>query len=182
MIKKIVVFSIILTVLLIYIVNSIYKKTLGKVSTKKDVDEMKLMVDHVKKTMNLEDMKFSSLSKSVQKQILEKALKLLMRKQVMIELGIKTTAYKKLPKTVKRKVDVMTLLAIDESQNVGNKLDNSDINKYIDDTKEDSKQNEISKLRKMRMSKNKMIDEEDWNEAELKFSLINRDFEERNLI
>ena len=39
----------------------------------------KLMVDHVKKTMNLEDMKFSSLSKSVQKQILEKALKLFLK-------------------------------------------------------------------------------------------------------
>ena len=65
------------------------------------------------KKMNINDIKFEDLDDVSKKQVLERAQKLILRKQVMTELGIKKeTAYKDLPASVKRKVDVMTMLAL----------------------------------------------------------------------
>ena len=137
-------------------VNSVYKKTLGNIDDKEQMDEFKQIVQYVMKTMNLNDVKFEKLNEDNRKIVLEKAQKLLMRKQVMSELGIKKTGYKDLPANVKRKVDVMTLLAIDEAKGIAKNTD-----KYIDDTSD--KQTKLSKLRQMRMGKNTVTN--DWDES-----------------
>ena len=141
-------------------VNSVYKKTLGKASTDEDFYEFKRITKYVMKSMNMDKVPFEKLNEQDKKVVLEKAHKLLLRKQVMTELGIKNTSYKNLPKSVKRKVDVMTLLALDEAKGIA-KESSDDLKMYMDDTSD--KQSRISKLRKMRMGKDS--DDEDWNES-----------------
>jgi hypothetical protein len=141
-------------------VNSVYKKTVGNIGDPEQMNEFKQILQYVMKTMNLNEVKFENLDEENKKIVLEKAQKLLMRKQVMSELGIKKTGYKDLPANVKRKVDVMTLLAIDEAKGIAKNTDEK-LDKYIDDTS--NKQTKLSKLRQMRMGSK--TSNNDWDES-----------------
>lgn len=139
-------------------VTSVYKSTLGKAGTKEEVDEFKQTNDYVMKKMNLTGVSFEQLDDATKKQVLEESQKLILRKQVMTELGIKETAYKDLPKSVKRKVDVMTMLAIDEAKGIAGNKSGDQLKQYVDDSS--SKQTSLSKIRSKRMNS-----DEDWNES-----------------
>jgi hypothetical protein len=139
-------------------VTSVYKSTLGKAGTKEEVDEFKQTNDYVMQKMNLSGVTFDKLDDATKKQVLEESQKLILRKQVMSELGIKETAYKDLPKSVKRKVDVMTMLAIDEAKGIVSNNSDNQLKQYVDDTS--SKQTSLSKIRSKRMK-----GDEDWNES-----------------
>ena len=139
-------------------ITSVYKSTLGKAGTKEQVDEFKQTTDYVMQKMNLTGVTFDQLDDATKKQVLEEAQKLTLRKQVMTELGIKETAYKDLPVSVKRKVDVMTMLAIDEAKGISGNNSSDQLKQYIDDTS--VKQTALSQIRSTRID-----DGEEWNES-----------------
>ena len=139
-------------------VTSVYKSTLGKAGTKEQVDEFKQTTDYVMQKMNLTGVTFEQLDDATKKQVLEEAQKLTLRKQVMTELGIKETAYKDLPASVKRKVDVMTMLAVDEAKGIAGNKSGDQLKQYVDDTS--AKQTTLSKIRSTRMGEG-----EEWNES-----------------
>lgn len=140
-------------------VTSVYKSTLGRAGTKEEIDEFKQTTNYVMNKMNLDDMTFDQLDDATKKQVMEQSQKLILRKQVMTELGVKETAYKDLPSSVKRKVDVMTMLAVDEAKGIVSDKSDDKLKQYVDDTS--SKQTRLSQIREKRMKSN----DQDWNES-----------------